>query len=207
MDTIEGQFIRSLDELVALYDAPSARVAAKEVDYINPAGRAFIAAAPFLLLATSGRQGADVSPKGDAPGFVTVADDRTLLIPDRRGNNRIDGLRNIVENPEVGVLFMVPGVDETYRVNGPARLSVETALRARFAVHGKEPTVVIVVTVRQAFPHCAKAFVRSGLWATAGQKRPAGVPTMGMFAAARDPAVNAADFDVSYAKLVPDELY
>lgn len=207
MDTIEGQFVRSLDELVALYDAPSPRVIAKEIDHIDAAGRAFIAASPFLLLATASRHGADVSPKGDAPGFAVVADDHTLLIPDRRGNNRIDGLRNIVENPEVGVLFMVPGVNETYRINGTARLSVEPGLRARFAVGGKPPTVVIVVSVRQAFPHCPKAFVRANLWGKAGQTRPAGVPTIGMFAAARDPALDAADYDAAYAKRVPEELY
>jgi PPOX class probable FMN-dependent enzyme len=207
MDASTSHFIATLDELAALYDAPNARVVAKEIDHVDAAGRAFIAAAPFLILATCTRDGADCSPKGDQPGFVAVLDDKTLLIPDRRGNNRIDGLRNIVENPQVALIFMIPGVDETYRVNGRARISADPALRRRFAVNGKEPTTVIVVTVDQAFPHCPKALVRSGLWKAGARPRPAGVPTIGTFAAARDKTLDAAAYDADYAKRVPNELY
>jgi PPOX class probable FMN-dependent enzyme len=124
-------------------------------------GRAFIAASPFLILATGSSQGLDCSPKGDKPGFVQIEDDgRTLLIPDRRGNNRIDSLKNLVEDPRIGLIFLVPGANETYRVNGRARVSVDPVLKQRFAVDGKEPTTVIVVSVEQAFQHCPKALVR-----------------------------------------------
>jgi uncharacterized protein len=135
-------------------------------------GRAFIAASPFLVLATGSREGLDCSPKGDRPGFVEVADDgRTLLIPDRRGNNLIDGLRNLVEDPRIGLIFFVPGVNETYRVNGRARVSTDADFRRRFAVNGKEPATVMVVKVEQAFAHCPKALVRSDL--EGGKWRPA----------------------------------
>jgi len=207
MDTGTSHFVRTLDELVAIYDSPNPRVIAKEIDHVDAAGRAFIAASPFLILATSTAAGADCSPKGDAPGFVTVADEKTLLIPDRRGNNRIDGLRNIVANPQVGLIFMVPGVDETYRVNGRARISTDPALLARFVVDGKPPRTVIVVDVDQAFPHCPKALVRSRLWQSAARPRPAAVPTIGTFAAARDNTLDPAAYDADYAKRVPDELY
>src|SRR5262249_35381678 len=117
------------------------------------------------VLATGSRAGLDCSPKGDRPGFVEIADDgRTLLIPDRRGNNLIDGLRNLVEDARIGLIFFVPGVNETYRVSGRARVSTDADLRRRFAVNGKEPATVMVVTVEQAFPHCPKALVRSDLW-------------------------------------------
>ena len=129
----------------------------KEIDHVDGVGRAFIAASPFLILATGSSQGLDCSPKGDKPGFVQVEDDgRTLLIPDRRGNNRIDSLKNLVEDPRIGLIFLVPGANETYRVNGRARVSVDPVLKQRFAVDGKEPTTVIVVSVEQAFQHCPK---------------------------------------------------
>src|ERR1700710_2975368 len=120
--------VTSLDHLESLYDAPSERVRLKQIDHLDEHCRAFIAASPFLILATCGASGADCSPRGDRPGFVVVEDDRTLLLPDRRGNNRIDSLRNIVENPAVGLIFLVPGVHETLRVNGHARISIDPAL-------------------------------------------------------------------------------
>jgi len=171
-------------------------------------GRAFIAASPFLVLATGSSKGLDCSPKGDKPGFVQVADDgRILLIPDRRGNNRIDTLKNLVEDPRIGLIFLVPGANETYRVNGRARVSAEPALRRRFAVDGKEPTTVIVVAVEQAFQHCPKALVRSDLWKTGSVGRPKGVPTLGDFAAARTPGTDAAAYDADLARRMPGELY
>jgi PPOX class probable FMN-dependent enzyme len=139
---------------------------------------------------------------------VEVADDgRTLLIPDRRGNNLIDGLRNLVEDARIGLIFFVPGVNETYRVNGRARVSTDADLRRRFAVNGKEPATVMVVTVEQAFPHCPKALVRSDLWKAASGGRPQGVPTLGDFVAARDPEINSAAFDAAYSQRIPNELY
>lgn len=201
--------IDSLDGLAGLYDSPTEAVLRKETDCVTEQGRAFIAASPFLILATSSDAGLDCSPKGDAPGFVQLLDDRTLLIPDRPGNNRIDGMKNIVANPQVGIIFLVPGANETYRVNGRARISVDPALLDRFRVQGKRPRAVIVVAVDQAFNHCPKAFVRSGLWAAGARGRPAGVPTTGGFAAARDGkgAEYAGAYDADYAARMPKTLY
>jgi PPOX class probable FMN-dependent enzyme len=210
MDDVAGRdtTVTSLEQLGTLYGPPAERVLKKEIDYINEAGRAFIAASPFLVLATGGGQGLDCSPKGDGPGFVQVANDgRTLLIPDRRGNNRIDGLKNLVEDPRIGMIFLVPGANETFRVNGRARISVDPALKRRFAVDGKEPATVIVVTVEQAFHHCPKALVRSDLWKRGSGQRPKDVPTLGGFTAARDPAIDGADYDAAYALRIPKELY
>src|SRR6516225_7357717 len=154
MDRFENTTVTAVDELAALYAPPSERVLRKEIDHVDAMGCAFIAASPFLVLATGSTQGLDCSPKGDQPGFVAVEDDgRTLLIPDRRGNNRVDGLKNLVDDPRIGLLFMVPGVNEIYRVNGRARISTDPGLRRRFAVDGKEPATVTVVTVEQAFHH------------------------------------------------------
>ena len=208
MDGIDNLTVTTADELATHYARPLERVLKKELDHIDALGRAFIAASPFLVLATGGKAGLDCSPKGDQPGFVQVADDgRTLLIPDRRGNNRLDGLKNIVEDPRVGLIFFVPGANETYRVNGRALISADPSLRSRFAVNGKAPATLIVVAVEQAFQHCPKALVRSDLWRAAGAGRPKGVPTLGDFAAARNPGTEGAAYDAEYARRMPGELY
>lgn len=201
--------VESLEALARIYAAPRDVVLRKETDRLTEPGRAFIAASPFMVLATGAAGGLDCSPKGDAPGFVQALDDRTLLIPDRPGNNRIDGLKNIIANPQVGLIFFVPGANETYRVNGRARISVDPALLDRFLVQGKRPRAVIVVTVEQAFSHCPKALVRSDLWAAGGRGKPATVPSHGAFAAHRDgkDAAYAAEYDRAYAARIPDELY
>jgi uncharacterized protein len=208
MADLDGSFVQTTDGLAALYAKPAERVLKKDIDFVNAAGRAFIAASPFLVLATGSQQGLDCSPKGDQPGFVQVSDDgRTLLIPDRRGNNLIDGLRNLIEDPRIGLIFFVPGANETYRVNGRARISTDAELRRRFAVNGKEPATVMVVTVEQAFQHCPKALVRSNLWTASKGGRPEGVPTLGDFAAAREPGLDSAALDATYAQRIPNELY
>ena len=208
MERVEDSIVTAVDELATLYARPLERVLNKELDHIDAAGRAFIAASPFLILATGSRQGLDCSPKGDAPGFVQVEDGgRTLLIPDRRGNNRLDSLKNLVEDPRIGLIFLVPGANETYRVNGRARVSADPALKRRFAVDGKEPATVIVVAVEQAFQHCPKALVRSNLWKAGSGGRPEGVPTLGDFAAARTPGTDSAAYDADYARRMPSELY
>ncbi len=208
MDGIENFTVTSAEELAALYAAPHERVLKKELDHVDALGRAFIAASPFLVLATGSAKGLDCSPKGDAPGFVHVEPDgKTLMIPDRRGNNRIDGLKNLVADPRVGIIFFAPGANETYRVNGRARISVDPRLRTRFAVDGKAPTTVMVVTVEQAFQHCPKALVRSNLWKSAAGERPKGVPTIGAFAAARNPGTDGAAYDEEYSRRMPEELY
>jgi PPOX class probable FMN-dependent enzyme len=198
----------SADGLAELYERPTERIATKDLDYVNAAGRAFIAASPFLVLATGSQQGLDCSPKGDRPGFVEVADDgRTLFIPDRRGNNRIDGLKNIAEDPRIALIFFVPGANETYRVSGRARISADADLKRRFAVNGKEPATVTVVTVEQAFQHCPKALMRSNLWKAGSGSRPQGVPTLGGFAAARTPSIDSAALDEALKEQFPKELY
>ena len=208
MERVEDRTVTAIDELATLYARPSERVLNKELDRIDAVGRAFIAASPFLVLATGSSQGLDCSPKGDTPGFVQVEDGgRTLLIPDRRGNNRLDSLKNLVEDPRIGLIFLVPGANETYRVNGRARVSADPVLKRRFAVDGKEPTTVIVVAVEQAFQHCPKALVRSNLWKAGGRDRPEGVPTLGDFAAARTPGTDGAAYDADYARRMPNELY
>jgi hypothetical protein len=208
MDVVDNPTVTTADALATHYAQPLERVLKKELDHVDALGRAFIATSPFLVLATGGKAGLDCSPKGDQPGFVQVADDgRTLLIPDRRGNNRLDGLKNIVEDPRVGLIFFIPGANETYRVNGRAHVSVDPLLRSRFAVNGKEPATVTVVAVEQAFPHCPKALVRSDLWRAAGAGRPEAAPTLGEFSAARNPGTDAATYDAEYARRMPGELY
>jgi PPOX class probable FMN-dependent enzyme len=208
MEALENPTLTAAEELTTLYARPLDRVLRKEIDHVDAVGRAFIAASPFLVLATGSSQGLDCSPKGDRPGFVQVEDGgRTLLIPDRRGNNRIDSLKNLMEDPRIGLIFLVPGANETYRVNGRARISADPALKRRFAVDGKEPTTVIVVAVEQAFSHCPKALVRSDLWKAGSAGRPKGVPTLGDFAAARTPGTDSAVYDADYARRMPSELY
>ena len=156
--------ITSVETLERLYGQPFGPSIAKETDRITAHYRAFIEAAPFFALASAGADGLDCSPRGDAPGFVQVADGKTLLIPDRRGNNRIDSLRNIVRDPRVALLFLIPGVSETMRINGRAALSTDPELLESFKVDGKAPRCIIVVTVERAYFQCAKAIVRSKLW-------------------------------------------
>jgi uncharacterized protein len=199
--------VTSLNDLAKVYATPLPHVATKESDHITEVGRAFIAASPFLVLATSNETSIDCSPKGDAPGFVQLLDDRTLLIPDRPGNNRIDGMKNLLVNPKVGIIFMVPGSNETYRVTGSARISTDPKLLKRFEVGGKPPRVVMVVAVDEAFNHCPKAFVRAKLWNA--PVRPSDAPSHGDFAAARDgkDADYAREYNEKYAKRLKTELY
>jgi PPOX class probable FMN-dependent enzyme len=208
MDMDDRHAITSLDALYGLYDAPSERVRLKQIDRLDEHCRAFIAASPFLILATCGSSGADGSPRGDRPGFVEVADDTTLLLPDRRGNNRIDSLRNIVENPAVGLIFLVPGVHETFRVNGRAQISADPELLARFAVDGKAPKTVLVITVQEAFIQCARALVRSDLWNPARHVRREDLPSIGTILAAHTGGkVDAAAYDAEAAVTMPKTLY
>ena len=157
--------VGSLDELRALMGEPSEIALRKDIARIDEHCRAFIARAPFVLVATADRAGrCDVSPKGDAPGFVLVVDERTLLIPDRPGNKRFDGMRNLLENPRIGLIFLVPGSEETLRVNGRARIVRDPEWLARLAAQGKTPQLAIAVDVEESFLHCAKCVKRSGLW-------------------------------------------
>lgn len=148
-----------------IYGTPGDLAARKQLNHLDKHARRFIELSPFLVISTQGADGlGDVSPKGDAPGFVAVLDDRTILIPDRPGNNRIDTLGNLTENPGVGILFMIPGVNETLRINGRARVIADTALLTQFAVRDRLPKTGILVEVEEMYLHCAKALVRSKLW-------------------------------------------
>jgi PPOX class probable FMN-dependent enzyme len=160
--------VTTIDDLCTLrefYAEPSERALKKQLPALDRHCRAFIALSPFVVIASASAEGGvDASPKGDAPGFVRVLDDQTLVIPDRPGNNRVDTLGNILSNAHVGLLFMVPGMNETLRVNGTAQISTDPDLLAPLAVRGKTPATCIVVHVQEAFLHCAKALIRSDLW-------------------------------------------
>ena len=160
-------------------DAPYGPALIKEVDRITPQYRKLIEAAPFVVIATSGPEGLDCSPRGDPPGFVRVIDEKTLVIPDRRGNNRIDSLRNLVRDPRISLLFLIPGVGETMRINGRAKISTDPKLTETFAINGKVPKCVLVVTVETAYFQCTKAIIRSKLWDPASKVDRKTLPTPG----------------------------
>jgi uncharacterized protein len=157
--------ITSEHELRALIGAPMPRAVTKERVRLHPRDRDWLAASPFCLVATSGADGScDVSPKGDPPGFTLVLDDTTLAVPERLGNRRVDGFRNILENPHVGLIYLVPGRNETLRINGRARLVRDAPWFDQLIVKGHRPQLALIVEIEQIFFHCAKAFLRSSLW-------------------------------------------
>ena len=161
------------------YPPPLERAVLKSRRTLDHHMQRFIALSPFLCLGTSSGDGADVSPRGDSPGFVHVLDDSTLLVPDWPGNNRLDSLTNVTTNPRVGLLFLIPGVTETLRVNGRAEISTDAELVARWNVGGKQPRSVLRVTVQEAYLHCGKALIRSRLWDPASQIDRSTLPTYG----------------------------
>jgi PPOX class probable FMN-dependent enzyme len=188
--------IADLAALTALYGEPGLTSLAKEVDHVHPHYRALIERAPFAVLATVGPGGLDASPRGDPPGFVVVEDAKTLLMPDRRGNNRLDSLRNIVADPRVALLFLLPGIGETLRVNGRATLSTEPALLQRFLMDGKAPVCVLRIAVETVFFQCARAIKRAQLWDPAQHVARESLPSPGTILAelSRD-AVDGALYD------------
>ncbi|MGA1854970.1 pyridoxamine 5'-phosphate oxidase family protein [Azospirillum sp. 11R-A] len=200
--------IADLAALEALYGEPAGPSIAKEVPALTPGYRALIEASPFFVLATSGPDGLDASPRGDEAGFVRVADDRTLLIPDRRGNNRIDSLRNILADPRVGLLFLVPGLNETLRVNGRAVIDTDPALCESCAVDGKPPKSVLVVTIEAVFFQCARALLRSRLWDPAVRIERSSLPSAGALLAEASAGREGGDaYDLSLAERIPKTLY
>lgn len=180
--------ITSVEQLEALYGQPGEAALVKERDRLIPEYAAFIAASPFVALATAGPEGLDCSPRGDLLGFVRVRDDRTLLMPDRRGNNRVDSLRNIVRDGRVGLLFLVPGSGTTLRVNGRATLSTDPELCASFAIDGHAPRSVIVIAIDAVYFQCARAIVRSDIWNPERHVDPKSLPTPGRILAATSQA-------------------
>ncbi|MBV9327573.1 MAG: pyridoxamine 5'-phosphate oxidase family protein [Chloroflexi bacterium] len=181
---VEQSRITTIEQLEALYGEPSQASRVKEVSWITPHYRAMIEASPFAVLGTSGPEGLDCSPRGDLPGFVRVADDKTLLLPDRRGNNRADSLRNIIRDPRVALLFFLPGLDYTLRVNGRAYLSTDSGLLQSFVMEGKAPRCVVVIEADAVFFQCARALLRSDLWNSAKHLDPSQLPTSGQILAA-----------------------
>jgi len=175
--------ITTMEQLQALYGEKNPASIAKEIDYINGSYRKLIEAAPFVAVATGGPEGLDCSPKGDARGFVRILDDKTLAIPDRPGNNRIDGFRNIMRDPRIALLFLIPGVGETLRVNGRASISIDPELMQSFAVNGKLPRCVLIVHIESIYFHCSKAIVRSKLWDEATKIDRKSLPSTGTIVA------------------------
>ncbi|MDH3642776.1 MAG: pyridoxamine 5'-phosphate oxidase family protein [Gammaproteobacteria bacterium] len=171
--------LTTVEALEALYGQAVPGALAKEIDHISEHYQAFIEKAPFVIVATSGPEGLDCSPRGDPPGFVRVHDANTVLIPDRRGNNRLDTLRNIVRDGRVSLLFLVPGVGETMRINGTAAISTNTELCESFTIQGKVPRSVIIVTVERIYFQCQKALARSRLWEAEAQIPRSALPSTG----------------------------
>ena len=197
--------VTTQQELALLFGSVGAASLQKEVLTVHPCYRALIEASPFFVLATSGPDGLDASPRGDLPGFVVVEDEKTLLIPDRRGNNRIDSLHNLVADPRVALLFLIPGRAETLRVNGRASIVLDAPLLERFAVDGKRPACVLAVDVETMFFQCGRAILRSHLWDATPA---AGLPTAGeMLAALSAGAIDGEAYDRDLPERQRSTLY
>ena len=204
----EEHRIADIETLERIYGAPSGPSLEKEVDHIHAHYRALIAASPFVVLATYGPGGMDVSPRGDPAGFIAVEDEKTLLIPDRRGNNRIDSMRNILTNPHVALLFLIPGCGETLRVNGRAYISTAPKLLERFIMGDKLPRSVIVVEVDTVFFQCSKAIVRSKLWDASRHIDRKSLPSTGtILADVSNSRIVAEDYDKAAPERLKATLY
>lgn len=183
LDKSDSHLVTSVEQLEKLYGERMPTSIVKEIDHISAHYRTLIEAAPFVVMATGTADGFDCSPKGDAPGFVRVVDEKTLMIPDRPGNNRTDSFHNLMSDPHIALLFLIPGIGETLRVNGRASLSIDPALRDSFAVNGKPARAVLIITVDSAYFHCAKAIMRSKLWDPKSQIPRSSLPSTGAIVA------------------------
>lgn len=205
-EAAESFLITSHEALQARYAPPRELVLKKVSDRIDPRTAAFIVASPFCLLATFGARGPHCTPRGDAAGFVDVLDEKTLALPDRRGNNRIDALRDVIDNPDLALLFLVPGAGETLRVGGRGRISADPALLARYTVQGQAPATVLLIEVREVFMQCQRAILRSRLWGE--REKPKALPSAGeMLAAHTRGLVDAEEYDRELAPRVSATLY
>lgn len=203
-----AETVQSEQELRTRYGETSRLAAAKQLPRLDVHARRFIALSPFLVISSHGGDGlGDVSPKGDAPGFVQVLDDRSLLIPDRPGNNRLDTLSNLLVNDGVGLLFLIPGVCETLRVNGRARVVTDDDLLAPTAVRGRLPTAGILVAVEEVYLHCAKALVRSKLWDDDHKVERRVLPSLGQMLADQIAGLDAAEADARVEDSIKNRLY
>jgi uncharacterized protein len=200
--------ITTLEQLDRLYGEPVPAAIVKEIDYISEHYRTFIDKSPFVVMATVGPEGLDCSPRGDPPGFVRVRDPNTVLIPDRRGNNRIDSLRNIVRDPRISLLFMIPGIGNTLRINGRAEISTDPDLLATFSIHGKSPRTVLVVSVDRIYTQCPKALVRSRLWSQEAQIPRSELPSAGeMLERLSKGGIDGAEYDRAYPQRLKQTIY
>ncbi|MDF2367243.1 MAG: pyridoxamine 5'-phosphate oxidase family protein, partial [Sneathiella sp.] len=200
--------ITSVEELYSVYKPPAERAVQKEIPRLDKHCRDFIALSPFLVMSTDGGDGtADASPRGDAPGFVTVLDDNTLALPDRPGNNRLDSLLNILRNPAVGLIFLVPGINETLRINGKATISLDPDLMEAHAVQGKLPRSVLKIAVTSAYMHCAKALIRSKLWDPDSKVERSVFPTLGQVLADQIAGMDAEQSDAYLEVAYKENLY
>ena len=181
---MNDHIVRDIAALEAIYGEVNETSTLKEIAYLHPSYAAFVKASPFAVLATNGPHGLDASPRGDTPGFVEIVDDRTLLLADRRGNNRIDSLRNILADPHVALLFLVPGIGETLRVNGTAEITVDPALLDRFAHAGKLPRSLLRIRIDSVFFQCSRALIRSELWNPERHVPRSALPSTGQILAA-----------------------
>lgn len=206
--TENPHLIRDSVALARLYGTPPEASLKKEIDHIHAHYRALIEAAPFVVLATSGRGGLDASPRGDRAGFVVVENEKTLLLPDRRGNNRVDSLANIVTDPRVALLFLIPGIGEALRVNGRADISIDPALLRRFAFDGREPRTVLVVHVETVYFQCSRAIARARLWEAATRIERSSLPSTGtILSDLSHAAIHAETYDRTQEARVKATLY
>ena len=200
--------ITSLEQLEKLYGPVRPVAILKEKEELTQGYRKLIEAAPFVAIATSGPEGLDCSPKGDPAGFIRIIDNKTLAIPDRPGNNRIDGMRNLVRDPRIAVLFLIPGVGETLRVNGCATISVDPELLQSFAMDGKLPRSVIMVSIERIYFHCSKAIVRSKLWEETAKVDRRSLPSTGAIVAELTAGqFGGSDYDREAPARIQAELY
>ncbi len=203
-----GHTISSVEQLHALYGRPAQASLVKVASRITPEYARFIEASPFVALASAGPEGLDCSPRGDLAGFVRIADPQTLMLPDRRGNNRCDSLENVVRDPRVALLFLIPGSNTTFRVNGRAVVSVDPALLDSFIHEGKPPRSVLVISVVEAYFQCGRAIIRSALWDEARQVDPASLPSAGEILAAMSEAREGGpDYDAAWASRAQATLW
>lgn len=200
--------LKSAEAVRAQYAEPSHMAKAKQLDHLDKHCKAFIALSPLVMVASSDAAGRlDNTPRGDAPGFVAVLDDVTLVIPDRRGNNRVDTMLNLVENPRVGLLFLVPGINETLRVNGTARVTTDVALLEPLAADGKIPKVGVVVTAEEVFFHCGKPLIRSKLWDPARKVERSSFPSLGRVLADQIAGGDPKEFEEGIEMRYKTQLY
>ena len=201
-----SHIVTSEAELEALYGLPAGAAVIKEIGHISDHYRAFVEASPFVIVATSGPDGLDCTPRGDPAGFVRVVDRQTVMLPDRRGNNRLDTLRNLVRDPRIALLFLIPGEGRTLRINGRAVIDTDPELCASFTMEGKAPRSVIVVTAERVYTQCPKALIRSKLWNPAAHADP-GLPSTGAMMQALQADFDAEAYEREYPQRLKETIY